>query len=165
VHPLETLELLFHLLGRVLEWKQLNDAMELRDTVVQLDEEFRGGAQFLAQLRNLYRKVEASGQNPTSGEQDRLAARAMRQVLVETARRRHESVRAPQDHHEWDLEIGGMLARPLPRGVDLRVQTRRAGAVHQGIVPVLLDDGRIARNRGGVAGDGTGGGGEAARLT
>jgi len=43
-----------------------------------------------------------------------------------------------------------MLARPLPRGVDLRVQTRRAGAVHQGIVPVLLDDGRIARNRGGV---------------
>ena len=68
----------FHLLDRVLEWKQLNDAVELRDTVVQLDEEFRGGAQFLAQLRNLYRKVEASAQNPTPGEQDRLAARAMR---------------------------------------------------------------------------------------
>ena len=32
-----------HILGRVLEWKQLNDAAELKDAVVQLNEEFRGG--------------------------------------------------------------------------------------------------------------------------
>ena len=68
----------FHLLGRVLEWKQLKNAVELRDTVTQLGDDFRGGADFLAQLRNLYRKVETAAANPAPGEQDRLAARALR---------------------------------------------------------------------------------------
>jgi len=66
-----------YLLGRVLEWKQLNDAAELKDAVVQINEEFRGGAHFLAQLRNLYRKVETPGV-PTPGDQERLMARAIR---------------------------------------------------------------------------------------
>ncbi len=64
----------FYMLGRVLEWKQLNDASELREAVSQLSEEFRGGRQFLEQLRVLYRKVEAS----ESGDNDRLMARALR---------------------------------------------------------------------------------------
>ena len=64
----------FHMLGRVLEWKQLNDAGELRDTVSQLSEEFRGGRQFLEQLRALYKKVETS----ETGDNDRLMARALR---------------------------------------------------------------------------------------
>jgi CRISPR-associated protein Csm1 len=64
----------FYMMGRVLEWKQLNDASELRDAVSQLSEEFRGGRQFLEQLRVLYRKVEAS----ESGDNDRLMARALR---------------------------------------------------------------------------------------
>ena len=66
-----------HLLGRVLEWKQLNDAVDLKDSLVQLSEEFRGGRLFLAQLRNLYKKVES----PESGVQvddERLMARALR---------------------------------------------------------------------------------------
>jgi CRISPR-associated protein Csm1 len=64
----------FTMLGRVLEWKQLNDASELRDTVSQLAEEFRGGRHFLEQLRALYRKVETSD----AGDNDRLMARALR---------------------------------------------------------------------------------------
>lgn len=73
----------FHLLGRVLEWKQFNDAAELKEAVIRLNEEFRGGRPFLAQLRNLYRKVEAPqlpGTTPDSTKQDndRLAARALR---------------------------------------------------------------------------------------
>jgi len=63
-----------HILGRVLEWKQLNDAAELKDAIMRLHEEFRGGRQFLAQLRNLYRKVEA----PERMDEDRLLARAAR---------------------------------------------------------------------------------------
>jgi hypothetical protein len=63
-----------HILGRVLEWKQLNDAAELKEAVVHLNEEFRGGRQFLAQLRNLYKKVEATETVDT----ERLMARALR---------------------------------------------------------------------------------------
>jgi CRISPR/Cas system-associated protein Cas10 (large subunit of type III CRISPR-Cas system) len=63
-----------HILGRVLEWKQLNEAAELKEALVHLNEEFRGGRQFLAQLRNLYKKVEA----PENTDTERLMARALR---------------------------------------------------------------------------------------
>ncbi len=62
-----------HILGRVLEWKQLNDAADLKDAIVHLNEEFRGARQFLAQLRNLYKKVESP-----DGDEQRLMARALR---------------------------------------------------------------------------------------
>jgi CRISPR-associated protein Csm1 len=63
-----------HILGRVLEWKQLNEAADLKEALVHLNEEFRGGRQFLAQLRNLYKKVEA----PDNTDEERLMARALR---------------------------------------------------------------------------------------
>jgi CRISPR-associated protein Csm1 len=63
-----------HILDRVLEWKQLNDAAELKDAIMRLHEEFRGGRQFLAQLSNLYKKVEA----PERMDEDRILARAAR---------------------------------------------------------------------------------------
>lgn len=66
----------FSILGRVLEWKQWNDAAELKDALVQLNDEFRGGRRFQDQLRNLYRKVESSDPDGTSDE--RLLARAAR---------------------------------------------------------------------------------------
>jgi CRISPR-associated protein Csm1 len=66
-----------HFLGRVLEWKQLNDAAELKEAVVHLNEEFRGGRQFLAQLRNLYKKVEAPDREINTDD-ERLMARALR---------------------------------------------------------------------------------------
>jgi CRISPR-associated protein Csm1 len=66
----------FYILDHVLEWKQWKDAAELKDALVQLNEEFRGGSRFLAQLRNLYRKVESPDPDGTGDE--RLMARAAR---------------------------------------------------------------------------------------
>jgi CRISPR-associated protein Csm1 len=63
-----------HILGRVLEWKQLNEAADLKEALVHLNEEFRGGRAFLAQLRNLYKKVES----PDNTDEERLMARALR---------------------------------------------------------------------------------------
>jgi CRISPR-associated protein Csm1 len=67
-----------YILGRVLEWKQLHDAAELTEAIVQLNEEFRGGKQFLAQLRNLYKKVETPDPSSGAGDHERLMARAIR---------------------------------------------------------------------------------------
>jgi CRISPR-associated protein Csm1 len=67
-----------YILGRVLEWKQLHDAADLTEAIVQLNEEFRGGKQFLAQLRNLYKKVESPDPAGGQGDRDRLMARAIR---------------------------------------------------------------------------------------
>jgi CRISPR-associated protein Csm1 len=68
-----------YILGEVLEWKQLNDAAELKDTVVQLNEEFRGGKHFLRQLRNLYKKAETLGASGSAAtDQERLMTRAIR---------------------------------------------------------------------------------------
>jgi CRISPR-associated protein Csm1 len=53
-----------YLLGRVLEWKRLADAAELKDTIVQMLEEFRGSRQFLAQLRGFYQKEIVAGGSP-----------------------------------------------------------------------------------------------------
>jgi hypothetical protein len=68
----------FHMLGRVLEWKQLKDAVELKDAVIRLNEEFKGGRHFLAQLRNLYKKVESPIGGDSPPEKERLVARALR---------------------------------------------------------------------------------------
>lgn len=63
-----------HLLGRVLEWRHLGSAAELKDAVAKLTEEFRTGRQFVTQLRNLYKKVETAERS----EDERLRARALR---------------------------------------------------------------------------------------
>jgi CRISPR-associated protein Csm1 len=44
------------LLGRILEWRHLADAAELKDTVTRLIHEFRMSKQFLYQLRSFYRR-------------------------------------------------------------------------------------------------------------
>jgi CRISPR-associated protein Csm1 len=50
-----------YLLGRILEWRHLNDAAELKDTVTRLVHDFRMSRQFLYQLRSFYRH-EAHGE-------------------------------------------------------------------------------------------------------
>jgi CRISPR-associated protein Csm1 len=50
-----------YLLGRTLEWKQLSDAAELKDTVTRLMSEYRSSRSFLLELRSFYHK-EAYGQ-------------------------------------------------------------------------------------------------------
>jgi CRISPR-associated protein Csm1 len=52
-----------YLLGRILEWRHLNDAAELKDTVTRLVHDFRMSRQFLYQLRSFYRH-EAHGDGP-----------------------------------------------------------------------------------------------------
>ncbi len=52
-----------YLLGRVLEWRRLADAAELKDTVTRLVHDFRMSRQFLYQLRSFYRN-EAYGGAP-----------------------------------------------------------------------------------------------------
>src|SRR5258707_673587 len=44
------------LLGRILEWRHLGDAAELKDTVTRLVHDFRMSKQFLYQLRSFYRR-------------------------------------------------------------------------------------------------------------
>jgi len=62
------------LLGRVLEWKQLSDAAELKEAVERVSEEFRSGRQFLSELTALYGKVSS----PLLTDQQRLLQRAYR---------------------------------------------------------------------------------------
>jgi len=50
-----------YLLGRIVEWRHLNDAAELKDTVTRLIHDFKMSRQLLHQLRSLYRR-EAYGE-------------------------------------------------------------------------------------------------------
>lgn len=51
-----------YLLGRILEWKRLGDAAELKDTVTRLIHDFRMSRQFLDQLRSFYRHEDIADQ-------------------------------------------------------------------------------------------------------
>ena len=50
-----------YLLGRILEWRHLADAAELKDTVTRLIHDFRMSRQFLYQLRSFYRHDAYAG--------------------------------------------------------------------------------------------------------
>jgi CRISPR-associated protein Csm1 len=62
------------IMDRVLEWKQLGDASELKEAVERIEEEFRGGKQFLAEVLDLYEKVSS----PLQKDQEKLLRRAYR---------------------------------------------------------------------------------------
>jgi CRISPR-associated protein Csm1 len=102
-----------HMMGRVLEWKQLNDAAELKESIVQLNEEFRGGRHFLAQLRNLYKKVES----PLTEADDRLVSRALRfqRRFSNVATRREREFQKLRSHLMKE-----MTGRNLRAGLKLR---------------------------------------------
>jgi CRISPR-associated protein Csm1 len=55
-----------YLLCRILEWKRLNDAAELKDTVTRLIHDFRMSRQFLYQLRSFYSFEDATDQRQRS---------------------------------------------------------------------------------------------------
>ncbi|HLK67916.1 MAG TPA: hypothetical protein VKU19_31000 [Bryobacteraceae bacterium] len=50
-----------YLLGRILEWRHLADAAELKDVVTRLIHDFRMSRQFLYQLRSFYRREAYAG--------------------------------------------------------------------------------------------------------
>jgi CRISPR-associated protein Csm1 len=103
-----------YMLGRVLEWKQLNDAADLKDAIVRLNEEFRGGRVFLSQLRNLYKKVEGAER----ADEDRLMARAARfqRRFARVATRREREFQKLRSHLMKEMagrsERGKLKLRP-----------------------------------------------------
>lgn len=114
------------LLGRVLEWKRLADAADLKDTIVQMLEEFRGSRQFLAQLRGFYQKEIVAGGSPD--------ADAALNRLGRFQRRFHRALGNSRDREFQKLrahlvnEIVGRKA--VPQGKPgARVKLRPAGLV------------------------------------
>lgn len=111
------------LLGRVLEWKQLNDAIEVKDMVGRIAGEFRAGRQFLSELERLYQKASA----PESlSEPERLVRRAYR------FQRRYSRISSQREREFARLrthlisEIVGRNVKPTP-GKQLKL--RPAGVV------------------------------------
>ncbi len=115
-----------YLLGRVLEWKRLADAAELKDNITQMLEEFRGARQFLAQLRGFYQKEIVVGASPDA---DAAISR-----LGRFQRRYHRALGSSRDREFQKLrahlvnEIVGRKA--VPQGKPgARVKLRPAGLV------------------------------------
>jgi len=81
-----------YLLGRVLEWRHLNDAAELKDTVTRLVHEFRMPRQLLHQLRSFYRR-EAFGEGAETQHAWRFQRRFNR-ILSGTRGREFQKLRA-----------------------------------------------------------------------
>lgn len=101
-----------YLLGRILEWKQLAGAADLKDTILRMMEEFRSSRQFLAQLRGFYEKqVPAGGPQDTEASLNRLSRfqRRFHRVLSGTRDREFQKLRAHLVN-----EIVGRAAKPEP---------------------------------------------------
>jgi CRISPR-associated protein Csm1 len=80
-----------YLLGRILEWRHLNDAAELKDVVTRLIHEFRMSRQFLHQLRSFYRR-EAYGEGAVAQRTWRFQRRFNR-ILSGTRDREFQKLR------------------------------------------------------------------------
>ena len=89
-----------YLLGRILEWRHLADAAELKDTVTRLVHDFRMSRQFLYQLRSFYRS-EAYARRAGRDAAD-LAFPAALQPHSE----RHARPRVPEAAHAPDRRNG-----------------------------------------------------------
>ncbi len=114
-----------YLLGRVLEWKRLADAADLKDTIARMLEEFRGSRQLLAQLRGFYQKEIVAGSPDADATLNRLGR---------FQRRFHRALGNARDHEFQKLrahlvnEIVGRKA--VPQGKPgARVKLRPAGLV------------------------------------
>lgn len=81
------------ILGRILEWRHLNDAAELKDTVTRLIHDFRMSRQFLYQLRNIYRH-QAYGEAGAEVQRTWRFQRRFNRVLSGTRDREFQKLRA-----------------------------------------------------------------------
>jgi len=83
-----------YLLGRILEWKQLGDAAELKDTVTRLIHDFRMSRQLLHNLRSYYRR-EAMGDigGPGEGQRTWRFERRFNTILSGTRDREFQKLR------------------------------------------------------------------------
>lgn len=82
-----------YLLGRILEWRHLNDAAELKDTVTRLIHDFRMSRQFLYQLRSFYRR-EAYAEGPVEAQRTWRFQRRFNRILSGTRDREFQKLRA-----------------------------------------------------------------------
>jgi CRISPR-associated protein Csm1 len=81
-----------YLLGRILEWRHLNDAAELKDTVTRLIHDFRMSKQFLYQLRSFYRR-EAYSEGEAGTERTWRFQRRFNRILSGTRDREFQKLR------------------------------------------------------------------------
>jgi CRISPR-associated protein Csm1 len=81
-----------YVLGRVLEWKQLADAAELKDTVTRLVNDFRLSRQFLLELRSFYSR-ERFGEGD-GGQRTWRFQRRFSRILAGTRDRDFQKLRA-----------------------------------------------------------------------
>ena len=82
-----------YLLGRILEWRHLGDASELKDTVTRLIHDFRMSRQFLYQLRSFYRS-EAYGAGTGETQSTWRFQRRFNRILSGTRDREFQKLRA-----------------------------------------------------------------------
>ena len=80
------------LLGRILEWRHLSDAAELKDTVTRLIRDFRMSRQFLYQLRSFYRR-EAYGEGAVQTQHTWRFQRRFNRILSGTRDREFQKLR------------------------------------------------------------------------
>jgi CRISPR-associated protein Csm1 len=99
-----------YLLGRILEWRHLNDAAELKDTVTRLIHDFRMSRQFLYQLRSLYRR-DAYGQGANASGGWRFQRRFNR-ILSGTRDREFQKLRTHLMNELVGRKSAGMKLRP-----------------------------------------------------
>ena len=81
-----------YLLGRILEWRRLADAAELKDTVTRLVHDFRMSRQFLYQLRSFYRR-EAYGEGSGDLQRAWRFQRRFNRILSGTRDREFQKLR------------------------------------------------------------------------
>jgi CRISPR-associated protein Csm1 len=81
-----------YLLGRILEWRRLSDAAELKDTVTRLVHDFRMSRQFLYQLRSFYRR-EAYGEGAGDLQRTWRFQRRFNRILSGTRDREFQKLR------------------------------------------------------------------------
>jgi CRISPR-associated protein Csm1 len=81
-----------YLLGRILEWRHLNDAAELKDTVTRLIHDFRMSKQFLYQLRSFYRR-DAYSESEAGAERTWRFQRRFNRILSGTRDREFQKLR------------------------------------------------------------------------
>jgi len=82
-----------YLLGRILEWRHLNDAAELKDTVTRLIHDFRMSKQFLYQLRSFYRR-DAYSEGEAGTERTWRFQRRFNRILSGTRDREFQKLRS-----------------------------------------------------------------------
>jgi CRISPR-associated protein Csm1 len=82
-----------YLLGRILEWRHLNDAADLKDTVTRLIHDFRMSKQFLYQLRSFYRR-DAYTEGEAAAERTWRFQRRFNRILSGTRDREFQKLRS-----------------------------------------------------------------------